>query len=361
MTTVAEAHKDDPAEPSPKGSPITLPETLETLATAVREAVNSRGVAQSEALGSAESTDPDFEAAAALPRVLKIIGSVVAPTTLMTALLFYFGLMYAIGFFRYFRVNYSVLNLPLQDYLVLSEDGLMLPLIFVAAIALLALWLYQHETLLTKIRGIWSRVLVSAVALIGLILVGLAMVDAVFHVSVFPTNFWEARGLGLSMGVLLLGYTARLRRVIAAKQRAKQMPRRVPEAVVVAKWAAVFVLVSAGLFWAVGSYAILVGQGHARDIEADLPSSPDVGLYSEKGLGLGGVGAPGVHEVLCQSSDPAYRFRYDGLKLVPQSGNQYVFLPAGWTSANGTAIVIPRSDKIRLEFNPPGQALSVTC
>ena len=359
MMTASTTRIDGPTEPNATSSTALFDAPDAHATAAVREVTNSGDVDHSAAPKSAEPTE--FEAAAALPQVLKIVGSVVAPTTLLTALLIYFGLMYAVAFYRYFNVNYTVLNLPAQDYLIVSEDGLMMPLIFTAAFTLLALWLYQHETLITKMRGIGPRVLVSTSAVAGLALVGLAMADSVFNVSVFPTNFLEARGLSLSMGVLLLGYTARLKRVITADQRPKQSLRRAPEAVIVAKWSAVFVLVSAGLFWAVGSYAIGVGEGHAQAVESFLPYSADVILYSEKSLNLQGPEAPGVQEVPCQNSDAAYRFRYNGLKLIPQSGNQYLFLPAGWTRTNGTAIIIPHNDKIRLQFSPPGQTRNSAC
>lgn len=57
-------------------------------------------------------------------------------------------------------------------------------------------------------------------------------------------------------------------------------------------------------------------------------------LYSEKSLNLQ---APGVREIDGHSPDAAYRFRYEGLKLVPQSGNQYLFLPAGIQPAGRSA------------------------
>lgn len=63
----------------------------------------------------------------------------------------------------------------------------------------------------------------------------------------------------------------------------------------------------------------------------------------------------------CKNSDAAYRFRYEGLKLIPQSGNQYLFLPASWAPTNGAAIVLPRSETLRLEFSPAGQMRSTTC
>jgi hypothetical protein len=36
-------------------------------------------------------------------------------------------------------------------------------------------------------------------------------------------------------------------------------------------------------------------------------------------------------------------FRYDGLKLVLQSGDQYLFLPEAWSPGNGVAILMPRN------------------
>ena len=39
--------------------------------------------------------------------------------------------------------------------------------------------------------------------------------------------------------------------------------------------------------------------------------------------------------------------------MMPRVGGQYVFLPASWTAADGVAVVIPRTDSLRLEFAPP--------
>ncbi len=359
MTTVAAGREDGSAEPSSEaGSPkASSPDTpVAARASGVDDAPGSRGVEQPQASGLAEPAG--FEAATALPQVLKIAGSVVAPSTLLTALLFYFGLMYAIGYYRYFGVNFTVLNLPFQDYLVLSSDSSIIPLIYLAGATLLALWLYQLrlETLPAGARRVTLRVLMPSAAIAGLALVSLAMAH-VFGVSVFPATFLEARGLSFSIGVLLLAYAGRLRRALKAK-RPGGIARRPPDTVVVAKWGAIFILVSVGLFWAVGSYAVGVGMKSAQGLAAALSIRPDVVLYSEKSQSLQ---APGVQEVICQNSDAAYRFRYEGLKLVPQSGDHYLFLPAGWTPTDGAAILIPRDEKMRLEFSSPGQVRSANC
>lgn len=361
MTIVSAAREDGLAEPSSEERSLEADRPQAATgaqATGVDDATSSRSRTQSETNGVAEPAE--FEAATALPQVLKLVGSVVAPSSLLTALLFYFGLVYAIGFFRYFGVNFTVLNLPVQDYLILSVGGALIPLIYLTGAALLALWLYQLplKKLSAGYRRIVLRVLMPSAAIAGVVLVSLAMINATFEAAVFPATWWEARGLSLSIGVLLLAYVARLRRMLMAAGRPGQLPRHVPESVVVAKWGTVFILVSVGLFWAVGSYATGAGEWHAASLEADLPYSPDVMVYSEKGQSLQG---PGVREITCQNPNAAYQFRYDGLKLVPQSGNQYLFLPAGWTHAQGSAILLPRSEAIRLEFSQPGQIPTPTC
>ena len=52
------------------------------------------------------------------------------------------------------------------------------------------------------------------------------------------------------------------------------------------------------------------------------------------------------------SAVDGYRFRYDGLKLILESGDQYVFLPAKWSPTDGVAVLLPRNDSVRLEFFP---------
>jgi hypothetical protein len=269
------------------------------------------------------------------------VGSVVAPTTLLTALLFYFGWLHAQAMLRYFRVQLTVFDFTLQDYLVRSADGLFLPVTIAAAVALVFLWV--NRFLLGGATTLWR-----AKAALG-------------NHQVFGT-FPEGGGLSLSVGVLLLAYTARLaRRVVANRPPGRASSTPTP-GVLAAEWGAVFILVSVGLFWAVNSYALGVGTGRAQQIERELASAPDVVLYSEKSLDLQVIG---VRELVC--SDPAalteaaFRYRYEGLKFVLRSGNQLLFLPAGWTRDAGNALVIPRTDGMRLEFTGPRRGVASRC
>jgi hypothetical protein len=354
MTSVAKAPEDGGAEPSTKAA---FPEVSPAEALPRPPAP---GVDGSPPARAPEPPEPDAESRLpALPQVLKILGSVVAPTTLLTALMYYFGRQAYAGLLWYFGSDVTVLDLTVQDYLNNSVAGFIPPLIAAAGATLLALWMHQllMEALPTGVRRIVLRVLIPAAAIAGIIMVSLALADFATG-PVFPAAFPEGRGLSLSVGVLLLCYAVQLLRPIIAARRPMQAPRRAPGAVAVAEWGAVFILVSVGLFWAVGTYAIGVGIDYAQQFERSLGTRPDVVVYSEKRLSLQ---APGIQEVTCQDPDAAYRFRYDGLKLTLQAGNQYLLVPAGWTYRDGASILIPRSHKVRLEFSQPGQLRTATC
>jgi hypothetical protein len=285
----------------------------------------------------------------ALPRVLKVVGAVVAPTTLLTALLFYFGRMHITGMFRYLRVPFSVLDLTVQDYLVRSADGLFVPIAGAAGVVLVGLWV---DGFVSRVLPAHSRRTVGRRAAPFLALAGIGLLAVAVVGLTEPAAFEaapELPGLCLAVGVLLLAWAVRLLRLDVSR----------PATVVVAQWGAVFAVVAVGLFWGVGNYAVGVGLTRGQQIAQDLPNTPDAVVYSEKTLRLK---APGVTETDCgENADASYRFRYDGLKLVLQSGGQYLFLPAGWTRNEGAAILLPRGDSVRVEFSGPGTARGGGC
>lgn len=326
------------------------------------QAAAGDGAAGSTAARQADTAATElgsFETAA-LPQAIKLVGAVVAPTSLLTALMYYFGRQWATGFFHYLGVHFTVLDLTVQDYLVRSVDGLIPPMIMVAGATLVALWIHRLvlEILPAPIRQVVLRVLMPLSFIAGSLLVSLALTN--LRTPVLLARYPELGGLSFAVGVLLLAYAARLVRLLTAARRAEQHARKTPGTALVTEWVALFILVSVGLFWSVGDYANLVGMGRAQQLEYELqqPGSADVVAYSEKRLNLP---APGIRETICQSKDMAYRFRYEGLYLVLQSADKYLFLPAGWTHTSGTAILLPRNESLRLEFSPAGQAPNAAC
>ena len=215
-------------------------------------------------------------------------------------------------------------------------------------LALVLLWL--NRLLLTRVppgaRRRAVRVLVPAAGLIGVVLVVLAFADLLTEGRVFGVNS-ATGGLCLAIGVILLVYAVRLLRLFVPAPAAGRRA-----ATGMAEWGAAFLLVSIGLFWAADAYAFGVGTGGAITLHRALPTVPEAVLYSQQSLSLD---VPGVTEVRCSEPDAAYAFRYDGLRLVRQAGNQYLLLPATWDRATGSAVLIPRSARSAWSSGPPGR------
>lgn len=297
--------------------------------------------------GAATEPEPP---ASALVQVGRIFGTVVAPTTLFTAVFYYFGWMFSFWFFDYFGVNSTLLGLTSSDYLIRSVDGLFVPMTVLGCAALVALWV--HRLLRDRVAGAHPRVfraVVPGIAATGLLL-AVAGLASVFTTTILDRHL-AAAPLCLAAGVLLLKYAVGLGR---AEQAGTAWTA-------VAEWAAVFALVGVSLFWAATDYSSAVGRTRARQFAEELSTYPAVVLYSERSLSLSHAG---VREIRCDDGEAAYRFRYDGLKLVLQAANQYLFLPERWTPAGGAAVLLPRTDSIRLEFasaGSTGHAAPATC
>lgn len=183
---------------------------------------------------------------------------------------------------------------------------------------------------------------------------GIALLAVTVPITVHPEPFRAypgLPGLGFAVGIVLPAFAWRRSSVTAGRGR-RGARFGVAESV------AAFLLVSIGLLWSVGDYSSAVGTRRGFEVEARVPDMPAVVVYSGEGLNLTGEG---VRQVACGQPDGAYKYRYDGLKLLLRSGGQYVFLPATWRSSAGTAFVVPRTDSLRLEFGPPGSTPAPTC
>ena len=167
-----------------------------------------------------------------LSRTARIVGTVVAPTTLVTALLFYFGWSHAYWFFEYFGVDSSLLGLTTRDYLMRSLDGLFVPMVVVACAGLVAVW--THTLLHVGTRTRLLPILVPVVGGVGgfLALIGLARV---FGVRTPLDTFVSAVPLCLAVGVLLIAYSVYLWRLFRPAPRTQWRT--------MGEWLGVFILV----------------------------------------------------------------------------------------------------------------------
>lgn len=288
----------------------------------------------------------------ATTRVVKVAAAVIAQTTVLTALLFYFGWMHAYYFYGYFGVDSSTLGLTRQDFLMRAQDGLFIPALVIGMSWLPLLWLhnlFRRRVVDGATPGTRNAILRGLFAA-GATLATVGLVNAFVQT---PIHGYVALAPALLVvGVLLIVYSTNMRRGFEIRAGGARSADRVP-LTAVAEWTAIVVVLALGLFWAVNDYSTAVGASRAAQQVRQLSDLPDVSVYSEKGLGLD---AAGITEVPCADPDAAYRFRYDGLKLIDQAGDQYLFLPGGWTPFTGVAVLLPRKDSLRLEFRLAGAA-----
>lgn len=280
-----------------------------------------------------------------LSRLGRIATEIIAPTSLLTAVFFYFGWSHAYWFFDYFGVNSTLLGLTTQDYLMRAVDGLFVPITVAAVVGLVVVWVptMLPERVETRLRHRVAPVASRVAAGVGLLLVvnGLSRI-------LWRTPFNQSLAVAplcLASGVLLLWYAARRRRARRADPDTAAQNPWIPWT----EWSAVFALVGLSLFWAANDYAAAVGTTRAKEFVQTISGHPTVVVYSAQRLNLDQVG---VRELVCQDTESAYGFRYDGLVLMLHAGDQYVLLPERWTPERGHALVLPRTDHLRLEFVP---------
>ncbi len=324
MTTLREpeAPTEDPDQaPSAAGTDVGTPDP-------------GGPVDRDAATGTGDAAD-----SGALGLTFRVIGTVVAPTTLLTALMFYFGTQHAFWFFQHFGINYTILDLTAADYLLRSADGLFVPLLFVAVAGCAGMWARRALTgwLPAAVRRFGRRHGARLCGLLGVVGLGVALVG-VLTPRTFD-GYLALPALSLVGGTLLVVGGSRLHR--ATESAASSVNS------VAAEWATAFVMIGIGLFWAVGDYSAAVGTGRGIDMEAALPDWPDAVLYSTEPLNLPSDAATGS---ICTANEGGFRYRYEGLKLMFASSSQYLLLPGGWSDGGGPAVVLPRTDSIRMEF-----------
>ncbi|WP_107657066.1 hypothetical protein [Nocardia suismassiliense] len=293
-------------------------------------------------------------------QVAKSVGQVVAPTTLLTALLFFFGWHHVYRFFYYFGVDSTTLDPSIREYLMRTVDALFVPLIVVGLLCMAVLWGYTAlPNSVRERRPAWWITAVIAVLAVAVLLNG---VSRVFVVTALNDGLCVAP-VSIIIAVLVLWALIVQRRNRLRAQLPETAPLPRSQAAAVTEWAILFAVIGINLFWIAADYSIAVAQSRASEWAAQLPTSSQVVIYSEKDLHLS---HSDVQKARCDT-DPtagsAYRFRYDGLVPLTRIGDHYVLVPRTWTPGNGAAIVLPASPPgaIRFEFRLAGDSPSPTC
>jgi hypothetical protein len=287
----------------------------------------------------------DDDSATKFEGIVRVVGAVVAPVTALTALMFYFGWVRTNALFQHFGIDAPVLGFSNQDYMLRSVEGLYVPIGALLVAALVSLWVHGLVTrMLIAQHGLKKlRIAASMFILSGLMLFMMG-IGGVVKPSLFG-KYVIIASLGLGLGAAIGAYGRWL------LQRLKEIHTDGPRH---QRWFSttnvvlVILLLIVGLFWTVTEYAAAVGRGQAQQFADGLVGRPWVTVYSADRLFLN---APGVVETMLPA-DPhaAYRYRYDGLRLLTEAHGRFFLLSQDWSPGHAPAIMLDHSDKIRVEF-----------
>ena len=283
----------------------------------------------------------------------KGIGAIVAPTSLVTALLYYFGWVRTDVQADQLGFDESMLGYSIQDYLLNSMSsmfgplliGLLAALVGLAVHGLVVLWARRFGIDEDGPRGARGRQLISRLAAViaagGLTALIVGIVGTQFEEP--SDGVYVGAPVAVTVGIVLLVYAASLYRRFVLAGRPNGAIRAF-EGYNVAVTAVIVMLVLLSLFWNVSHYAVVKGRTLAATVEAIVPSRPEVIIYSQKPLYL----QPPVKETRLADDPTGYRFAYQNLKLLFRAGGKYFLRPSD-TSVR-LNIILPDSPDIRIEL-----------
>ena len=278
--------------------------------------------------------------------LLQTLLGVVAPTAVLTALLYYFGWAVTSAQARVLSLDESAFAYTTRDYLLRSTGAILVPLIGLLLLGLIGVW--AHTGLSGWVDSPDRRRDVSRLSRV-LFLIGAVMLSAGIVGAFVPRLIGAiVPPLALALGVTSCAYAAFLRRRLRDAQRERETsPGPLLRTMNVMM---VVLLVGLCLFWLIGAFADKVGDERARRAMSQLASRPSVTVYSTDRLHLD---VAGVQETQLGVAGSAERYRYTGLKLLFWANGKYFLVSETWPeAANPTTIVLPDIPALRLEFSP---------
>ncbi len=265
--------------------------------------------------------------------------TIVAPATLLSTLLFYFGYVSSRAQFRYFGLDVDAVGLSTQDYVMRSPQALLVPLLAIsvggAALMMLHLALRRWPPPVPAVRIL--LVASGTVLLSGVVLI----------VSYGAVGRWPAYPLvtpmvlaGGTAGVL---YTTRLRGAPAFLVAADSESRHLRRGML----AFALLTIVASLFWATATVAQWSGLGSGMRTARHLDELAPVILDTRERLFLtDGI----VTETALPSGEgDRFRFRYRGFRLLVQGKDAMFLVPERWSPSDST-VMVPMDGSVRVQF-----------
>ncbi|WP_166906467.1 sensor domain-containing protein [Mycobacterium sp. DL440] len=278
-------------------------------------------------------------------RWLSLAALVVAPTSLITGLCYFFGLLFIRNKLKYFGVDPSALGYTSADYAVTTVGlfffAALRVLIVLAVLAVLAVAIRHWVTTgrrITLLRTIaWSLAGLGAVGLATVAIwlaSGYSLIDKV--VKGAPATYM-AGTIAAAIALLTAGYWA------LAITGGTGGPGRLPKLAERTLLALAVTGLVVALFWVTDLYAVEQGKGDGAYTASKLWAADGdytaVQLDTTEALNLPGTLVRTT--VLPAQGLPAPPlYRYQCLRVLEAHGGRYVLVPARWSRERGYAITV---------------------
>ena len=301
-----------------------------------------------------------------LEQWISIGTTIVAPATLIGALLFYFGYVSSRSQYAYFGVDVDTIGLSTQDYIMRSPQPLLVPLLVLTlgGTGLLAL----NATIRGRIAAAiaradrtaspdasparpierirrtvrWVAILSGALLTAGVVLLFIYSYvrDWAYYGLVTP--------LLIAVGAALAVYAPRVMRLLPHPQQ-ERSPGAAHSSMLARRTAGVLacVVIAASIFWATATIAQWSGRGLAQYDALHFGSLPSVILDTKERLFLRD---PGIEETALPASDgQTFHYRYRGLRLLIEGQNRMFLVPDVWSASDST-LIVPLDGSARVQF-----------
>jgi hypothetical protein len=322
----------------------------------------------------------DKPSASQLEQWVSIGATIIAPVTLLGALLFYFGYVSSASEYAYFGIDVDTIGLSTQDYITRSPQTLLVPLLVLtlvgagfltvnAAVRGRIVSAVDHapdeatnaaKPGASHVERIRNRVQRSRVLGLAVLVAGVVLLFSYAYIGDWAP-YALVTPLLIALGAALIAYTSHLLSLLqrlqaqqapaAAKDagRARVTPVRVDSPAVARRTAAVliYVVLAASIFWATATTAQWSGRGLALYDAEHFDTMPSVILDTKERLFLRD---PGIEETVLPPSDgQTFHYRYRGLRLLIEGQNRMFLVPDQWSASDST-LVLPLDGSVRVQF-----------
>jgi hypothetical protein len=305
---------------------------------------------------------------------------IVAPTTLLSTLLFYYGYVSSRSQYQYFGLDVDTIGLGTQDYIMRSPQPLLVPLL--ALILVGAGLLLLHSSIQSRIatsinpietasdehdqqrqagrtRGVEHIRLVSRVwAIVGCVILGAGVAVLLMYsfLGDWPP-YSLATPLLIATGATLTAYASRVLRLVrqpaersssaTTDNAAASSPAERSTSQGRAVGVLLCVVIVASIFWATATVAQWSGRGIAQYEARNFNRLPSVILDTKERLFLR---SPGIEETtLLMSEGQTFRYRYRHLRLLIVGHDRMFLVPDRWSASNST-LIVHLGDSVRVQF-----------